>query len=371
VLVAGRDQLDQWLATHPDELLTRSPEPAVVNPANPYVLDAHLRCAAYELPLRHADERWWPGMLDDAVCRLARADELEVRRRRLAGKGSAEPVAVWSGTGWPTHDVGLRSGRCGELRIVDHDGALIGTADLARASEQLHPGASYLHRGLPWRVMSLDLDARTAIVEPDDGTTFTSPRTDIEIRLVDVDRCVAVGAAQLCLGRVEVTSRVIGFQRKDSLNGEVVANEWLDLPPSSLTTRAFWYIVDNATVRAAALDRSCAPGSLHAAEHAAIGMLPLFAICDRWDVGGVSTTQHRDTGAATIVIYDGHAGGVGVAELGYEAAGRHLAATLEVIESCGCTLGCPSCVHSPKCGSGNEPLDKSGAVRLLRAVLQS
>jgi DEAD/DEAH box helicase domain-containing protein len=369
VLVAARDQLDQWLATHPDQLLTRPPEPAVVNPANPYVLDAHLRCAAYELPLRHGDERWWPGLLDDGVRRLALADDVEVRRRTLRGATVAEPIAVWAGSGWPTHAVGLRSGRTGEVRIVDAGDDLIGTVDLARAPEQLHPGASYVHQGMSYRVTHLDLDARTATVELDDGTTYTTPRTDVDIRLSDAEQCTSVGSARLCLGGVDVTTRVVGYQRKDALSHDIITTEPLDLPPATLATRAFWYVVPHDVLRRAGLDRPRAAGALHAAEHAAIGMLPLFAICDRWDVGGVSTAWHRDTGAPTIVIHDGQPGGVGVAELGFEAASRHLAATLDVIRACRCAFGCPSCVQSPKCGNGNEPLDKAGAIALLATLL--
>jgi DEAD/DEAH box helicase domain-containing protein len=370
VLIAGRDQLDQWLAANPSELFTRPPEQAVVNPANPFVLDAHLRCAAHELPLQHRDERWWPGMLDDGVRRLAIEGALVVRRRNRRGSSVPEPTAVWDGSGWPTHAVGLRGGRAGEVRIVDRNDELIGTVDASRAPEQVHDGASYLHQGRSWRVVELDLDARTARVAPDDGSTYTAARSQVDIRLLGTDRTVSVGAAWLHLGNVEVTTRVVGYQRKDAMTHEVVANEALDLPPATLPTRAFWYVVDAATLDVAGIDRLSAPGALHAAEHAAIGMLPLFAICDRWDVGGVSTACHRDTGGPTIIVYDGHPGGVGVAELGFEAAARHLHATLAAIDACGCVAGCPSCVQSPKCGNGNEPLDKAAAVRLLRAILR-
>jgi DEAD/DEAH box helicase domain-containing protein len=166
-----------------------------------------------------------------------------------------------------------------------------------------------------------------------------------------------------------VRSRVIGYRRLDTYTGDLLAIEELHLPPAELVTRAFWYVVPPAVLDGAGIAPGAWPGALHAAEHAAIGMLPLFTICDRWDVGGVSTPRHQDTGAPTIVIYDAHAGGSGVAELGFEAADRHLQATLDIIASCPCETGCPSCVQSPKCGNGNEPLDKAAAAALLEALL--
>jgi DEAD/DEAH box helicase domain-containing protein len=178
-----------------------------------------------------------------------------------------------------------------------------------------------------------------------------------------------LGTLEVGLGAVEVHQQVTGYQRKDALTGTSLGVTPLDLPRSTLTTRAFWYRVPEALLATAGVDRSDAPGALHAAEHAGIGVLPLFTICDRWDVGGVSTLHHADIGGPAIVIYDGYQGGAGVAELGYEAAERHVRATAAVIEACGCTSGCPSCVQSPKCGNGNDPLDKAAALALLRHAL--
>ncbi len=367
VLVAGDDQLDQWMAAHPEELLGRPPEPAVVNPANPFVLDPHLRCAAHELPLTHADARYWPGALDDGVRRLVQQDELVVRHR---GRRS-EPMAVWDGAGWPAHGVGLRNAGGAPIRIIEAGTERpVGDVDRSRAPGQVHPGASYLHQGGHWRVVELDLAVGVATVVPDDGATYTVARSDTTTRLLEVDAERAVGRARLHLGSIEVESRVVGYQRKDSLTGTLVATEALTLPPSSLVTRAIWYVVDVALAQAAGIEPRRLPGALHAAEHAAIGMLPLFAICDRWDVGGVSIARHHDTGLPTVVIYDAVPGGAGVAELGFDAADRHLHATLESIVACACEQGCPSCVQSPKCGNGNEHLDKEAAVALLRAIVE-
>jgi DEAD/DEAH box helicase domain-containing protein len=164
---------------------------------------------------------------------------------------------------------------------------------------------------------------------------------------------------------------VVGYRRIDAFTGAQLGTHDLELPPGELVTRAFWYVVPDEVLLQADIAAARVPGALHAAEHAAIGILPLFTICDRWDVGGVSTPFLPETGASTIVIYDGYPGGAGVAELGFEAADRHLAATLDVIESCHCHDGCPSCVQSPKCGNGNEPLDKAAAAALLRSILAS
>jgi DEAD/DEAH box helicase domain-containing protein len=370
VLVAGDDQLDQWFAAHPLELLTRAPEPAVVNPGNPAVADVHLRCAAQELPLTHADEHYWPELLDDVVRRLVHDDQVIVRQRRRGGG----PQALYTAGGWPAHDVSLRVGCSAEMRIRDKaDGGSIGTVERGRACEQVHPGAIYLHAGRTWRVVELDLDGRVAWVEADEGAIYTVARTAVDLRVLGCDRRRRVGTAGAALtvgvGTVEVHQQVTGYHVKDVRSGVVIGTEDLDLPRSTLRTRGFWYAVDEPTLAAAGVGRPAVAGALHAAEHAGIGVLPLFAICDRWDVGGVSTAHQDDLGTAAIVIYDGYEGGAGVADLGYEAADRHLATTLAVIEACGCRDGCPSCVQSPKCGNGNDPLDKAAATALLRTVL--
>ena len=361
VLVCGNDQLDQWLATHPHELARRPPEPAVVNLANPFVAAPQVACAAYESPVAPDDGRWWADeVLDDAVHGLVMADVLRLRDGR----------AYWAGRGAPAPGIGLRSGTADEVRIVAADDArLVGTVDAGRAPEVVHPGALYLHLGQQWRVRELDLDDKVAWVEPCDDDELTSARSTLTVSLHEPDARTHVGAAALFVGGVEVTSQVVGYERRDARTREVIGREELQLPPTRLHTRAFWYAVDDEVVAHAGIDPSRVPGTLHAAEHAGIGILPLFTICDRWDVGGVSVAWLPETGRPTIVIYDGHPGGAGIAELGFRAGERHLRATLAVVERCRCRHGCPSCVQSPKCGNGNEPLDKAGAVAMLRAVL--
>ena len=364
-LVAGDDQLDQWFMHHPSELFSRKPESAVINPGNSHVLLPHLGCAAYELPLTPEDEIWWPETLEDGVRSLILSDQLRMRPAHHR-QGAA---AVWAGGGWPAQKVGLRNAGGDEYRIATTDGTLIGTVDGSRAFRLVHPGAVYMHQGQSWRVTELDLRDRVAIVEASDGGEYTQPRAVTDISILETDRTRALGTAQLSLGSLRVVSQVIGYRRFNTFTGEQLGTHDLDLPAGELETRGFWYVIDDDVIDDSGIDLGELPGALHAAEHAAIGILPLFTICDRWDVGGLSTAHLADTGAATIVIYDAYPGGAGVAELGYEAADSHLAATLDVMETCECSDGCPSCVQSPKCGNGNDPLAKDAAVELLHAIL--
>lgn len=403
IVVCGADQLDQWVAANPEVLLRRPPEPAVINPENPFVADPHLRCAAFELPLTHADEAFWPGLLDDCVRRLVLDDELVVRppgegrsgrqsrhpAPRRSGSpdvrlsehtnhqsGGGSPVAAWNGGGWPTDRVGLRSGSAGQVKIVRTDSSSVGTVDRSRAGEVVHDGAVYLHAGRHYRVVELNLDVGQAVVEPDDGETYTTPITRMDLRILGEDDGRDLGGApfgpvHLGVGPISVTTRVTGYTRKDAISGEVIERCGLDLPPSTLQTRGVWRVIPAEVMAGLGLVPEAWPGVLHAAEHAAIGVLPLFAICDRWDVGGISTARHADTGEPTIVIYDGYPGGAGIAELGFEVAADHWAMTADLVAACPCHTGCPSCVQSPKCGNGNEPLDKLGAVRMLSALTQA
>ncbi len=369
VLVGGDDQLDRYLMRHPHEVFERPPEPSVINTTNPYILGPHLACAAYELPLSYDDLRYWTDEeLHDGIRDLVQDDRLRMRRRWRNGR--EEPFAHWCGTGYPSRDIGLRSGTTAEVQIIDHHSErLIGTVHESRAYTAVHTGAIYLHRGQSFEVVELDLHDKQARVVECDNTTYTQARSDIDIRVrrsLDERR---VGRATLHLGEVEVATSVLGYQLRDTFSRKILANETLDLPEQRLVTRAFWYVVDDDVIAEVIDDGGDPPGTLHAAEHAGIAMLPLFTICDRWDVGGVSIAHHPDTGGATIFIYDGYPGGAGIAELGWEAGEHHLHATLEAVVSCGCVDGCPSCVQSPKCGNGNEPLDKAGAIALLRRIL--
>lgn len=363
VLVAGEDQLDQWIVRNPDQLFDRKPEPAVISLDNPHVYTPHLGCAAHEVPLRHSDITYWPDQLDDGVRRLVLDDRATVRRRRDG------PAVVWSGRGLPAPAIGLRSTSQGEYRIVDPGDRTVGTVDESRVSTAVHTGAIYLHQGRAWHVVHLDDTDRVAHVEPSSGEHYTQPRSQSSIRLLQVDRTRRAGTSTLHLGSVEVTTEVTGYRVRNASSHELLGSYALERPPLHLCTRAIWYTFDEDTLDRAEVGPDELPGALHAAEHAGIGILPLFTICDRWDVGGVSTPWLPETGAPTIVIHDAHPGGAGVAELAYDAADRHLPATLAVVADCPCATGCPSCVQSPKCGNNNEPLDKHAAARLLQASL--
>ena len=363
VLVADSNQLDQWMIRNPSQLLSAEAETAVINPDNPTVFVPHLACAAQEQALTHDDLELWPEQLDEGVRQLVLGDRLSVRRRR------GRRIAAWSGRGIPAATIGLRRSTVGELTVRDRDDRPVATVDAGRAPAIVHPGAVYLHQGRSWRVVDLDLDAAVAVVEPTDDDIYTATRSATSIRILDTSATRTVGTTLCGLGTVEVTTTVLGYRTCRSVDHEVLERTTLELPPTMLITRGLWYRFDDSALRRACVTDTDLPGALHAIEHAAIGILPLFTICDRWDVGGVSTPWLDDASGPTVVLHDAHAGGSGIAELAFEVAEGHLTATLDVISGCECDAGCPGCVQSPSCGSGNEPLAKDAAIRLLHRSL--
>ncbi|MGN6475541.1 MAG: Zn-binding domain-containing protein, partial [Mycobacteriales bacterium] len=257
-------------------------------------------------------------------------------------------------------------------RVCEVDtGRLLGTVAAGASHATVHPGAVYLHQGATYVVQELDLDASVALVEPDNPDWTTWARDITDIRIVESLRVQRFGGVALHFGTVDVTSQIVSFLRRRLGSGEILGEGPLDLPARQLRTQSTWWTVDDEVLAAADVEAADLPGAAHAAEHASIGLLPLVATCDRWDIGGMSTALHPDTAAATVFVYDGHAGGAGFAERAYDRAQEWLTATRDAINSCECAAGCPSCVQSPKCGNGNEPLDKAGAVRLLSAVVGS
>ncbi len=361
VLVAQDDPLDQYLTQHPDDLFGQSPEAAVIDPTNPYVLEPHLRCAAREYPLDDEEaKRFFGDTAGEGLQRLAEQDLVKQRRDRWHDVGPTPPH----------RDLDIRAGGGHVYRIVQEDtGQLIGTADEHRAFATLHPGAVYLHQGEQFLVRKLDLVAGVALVEDADPDYYTQARDITDIMIVNLLDHRPLGDAELCFGDVEVTNQVVGFVRKLVATNELVGHQDLPLPPVTLRTRAVWWTLPGRLIDAAGVTNHDLPGGIHGAEHCAIGLLPLVATCDRWDIGGVSTPLHEDTGLTTIFVYDGYPGGAGIAERGYHAAERWLRATVERLRDCPCRDGCPSCVVSPKCGNGNEPLDKAAAERLTREIV--
>ncbi|HEU4347142.1 MAG TPA: DEAD/DEAH box helicase [Actinoplanes sp.] len=359
VLVARDDPLDTYLVHHPEALIGRGVEATVLDPANPYVLAPHLCCAAAEKALTPADLEMFGGEpAREAVRALVASGAL---RQRPSGW-------YWTHRGRP--EVDLRGTGGAPVSVVEAaTGRLLGMVDPGSAHAMLHPGAVYLHQGATFVVDDLNLPDAVALVHAEEPDWSTHAREVTDLSVVDVRSYVDAGPVGLFLGEVDVTSQVVSYQRRRIATGEVIDTRPLDLPPRELRTVAVWFTVSPRELDRAGVPFANVPGALHAAEHAAIGLLPLIATCDRWDIGGRSTASHPDTEAPTVFVYDGHPGGAGFAERAYRTAADWLAATREAIASCACESGCPSCVQSPKCGNGNQPLDKPGAVALLDAVL--
>jgi DEAD/DEAH box helicase domain-containing protein len=360
ILVARDDPLDTYLVRHPDALFGRGVEATVLDPTNPYILGPHLCCAAAELPVTEDDLPLFgaPDVARGLLDALVTAGSL---RRRPTGW-------YWSDRGRP--DIDLRGSGGTPVSVVESaTGRLLGTVDAGAAHIQVHTGAVYLHQGVSYVVDVLDLADLCAFVHAEEPDWTTHPRDITGITVLSVQSSVDIGPVALHLGEVEVTNQVVGYQRRRLATREVIDTRPLDLPPRHLRTVAVWWTVTEDALAAAGVAWPEIPGALHAAEHASIGLLPLVATCDRWDIGGLSTNLHPDTGRPTVFVYDGHPGGAGFAERAFGMAGEWLAATRTAVAECACEAGCPSCVQSPKCGNGNDPLDKAGAVAALSVVL--
>ncbi len=360
VFIARDDPLDSYLVHHPDTLLRHPVEPAVLDPANPYVLGPHLAAAAAELPLTEPDLDLFGPAAAKAVTDLATAGEL---RKRPAG---------WYYTRHrrPAREISIRGDLGRPVRVVEEaTGRLVGTMDEPSAHRYAHDGAVYLHQGESYLVSKLDLADRVALVEPGDPGYTTQAHDITDIDVIAERARVPWGDAGLMLADVRVTRQVVEYTRLRSGKKVKEPAVALELPERTLSTVAVAWTIPNECV--VPLPGNDLGGAAHAAEHASIGLLPLFATCDRWDVGGLSTELHPATGQLTVFVYDGHAGGAGFAERGFRVAAAWLTATRNAIATCPCETGCPSCVQSPKCGNGNSPLSKQGAVALLDLVLSN
>ncbi len=358
VLVARGDPLDTYLVHHPQALLHQPVEATVLDPANPYILAPHLCAAAAELPLTRTDLGVFGPAAEPVIAGLVQAGTLRDRGGR------------WHLTGRRIPPTGLRGSGGRAVRIVEEStGRLIGTMDEPSAHLMVHAGAVYPHQGELYLVTSLDLADGVALARAADPGYVTSARELTDISVGAEHRRATWGPAAVHFGDVLVTRQVTSFVKRRPDTGEPVGSQPLDLPSRTLATRAVWWTISPRAQSRLARAGTDLGGAAHAVEHAAIGLLPLVAACDRWDVGGVSTASHPQTGRLTIFVYDGHDGGAGFAERGFAAAAPWLRATAQAIGGCECASGCPSCIQSPKCGNGNEPLSKVGSLELLGCLL--
>jgi DEAD/DEAH box helicase domain-containing protein len=358
VLIASEDALDQFFMRDPEALLGRTVEAAILDGTNPRILDGHVLSAAFEGPIDEADS----ATLGEEA--LERAAELPELKRTDAGW-------VWAGTDYPAARVPLRSADRESFTVVDETiGSVLGMVERSRAFSTIHEGAVYLHLGEQHLVKALDLEARMALVSPATVDWYTQAKKETETAIVEPLRLESRLGLPLHFGRVSVTEQVVAYQRKSISGGDTLETVSLDLPATTFETEAIWFCPADAHLQGLE-EMPALLSSLHAAEHSLIALLPLWAMCDRWDIGGLSTNVHFQTGRPTIFVYDGHAGGVGITERGFERFEGWVEDTARMLAGCPCAAGCPSCVQSPKCGNLNEFLDKTGALTLLRRLLDT
>ncbi|MDQ1483532.1 MAG: box helicase protein, partial [Actinomycetota bacterium] len=358
VLISRKQPLDAYLFDHPETLFSTPVEATVLHPDNPYVLGPHLAAAAQESPLTPADAAYFGDAMSPLICRLV---EQGMLRRRFAGW-------FWTRPERAVDAIDLRSAAGSSIEIIETEtGRVLGQVDPVAADVTVHPGATYLHRGESYLVDELDVEAGEALVLPARPGYYTQPRVTAGVTIKSERRSRALGRGHLHLGTVNVTSQVIGYLRRDEITGDVWDETPLQMREHTLRTDAVWVTLDPRCLEVRLAQHQLAGGA-HGAEHVAIGLLPLYAPCDQWDIGGLSAAQHADTGLLTVFVHDGQAGGGGFAERGFEVGEEWLAAALQRLESCACEAGCPACVVSPKCTNVGQRLDKAAAAILLRAI---
>jgi DEAD/DEAH box helicase domain-containing protein len=373
VYIAGEDALDQFFCRHPDEFLARPVEAAILDHTNERIQTAHVLAAAYEAPLGGSGDQ--PGARDDEIL----GERWRDRADALVGAGrlrrSRDGRYLPRGPGFPAGEISLRSASLDSVAVVERaSGEMLGQVEAERAFTTVHPGAIYLHLGRSYEVAELDVEGRRAIVDVFEGDWYTQPKKETMVYVEGVGAQRPLGSresspAELHFGEVAVTEQVIAYQRKSLADHSVIDLVPLYLPEQNFPTQALWYVLEDDLAGSAALAPEVLLGALHATEHSQIAVLPLLAMCDRWDIGGLSTNIHFQTGLPTIFIYDGHPGGVGIARRGYDEFERLVADAARLVGECPCAEGCPSCVQSPKCGNLNEPLHKAGALELMDSMI--
>ena len=361
ILLGKPDALDQYFMRHPDDLFNRSYEAAILDPHNPYVVKAHLPCAADEVPVTLKDNRFWTVNLTNHL------DELEMDGELTR---AAEGNPTWYSTHSRPHRlVNIRSSGESYTIFETTTGQAIGSIDGIRALKECHPGAIYLHRARQYLVERLDLDHKDIIARESDLQYFTRVRSEKDTEIIHVNRSRPEGQFIVREGLVKVTERIIGYEKRSLPGQELMGIFPLELPQHTFETIGFWVEIEPMIDRLIEEKDLHLMGGIHAIEHGAIGIFPLFALCDRNDIGGICYTYHPQIGKSAIFIYDGYPGGVGLAQKGFEIVFNLFEKTLDHIRSCKCDEGCPSCIHSPKCGSGNKPLDKGSAVNILEFLV--
>ncbi len=362
VYIAGEDALDQFFCRHPTEFLARPVEAAILDPDSPEIYAEHLLCAAHEAPLTEDDAPVLGTQWRDFAERLT---EQRLLRERLTGFVPARA------DDYPAARVSLRSASADNFVLIDvQSGEVLGNVELARAYGTVHEGAIYLHMGRSYQVLELDLETRRALLEPFDGDYYTQAKRESMTYIERLHERRPANGVPLSFGTISYSETVLGYQRKAMQDQQVIDFQTLDLPTVGYTTRALWYELDEL-IAGEPFPPDKLLGSLHALEHGQIAVLPLIAMCDRWDIGGLSTNAHPQTGGPTIFIYDGHPGGVGITRRAFDQFERLVNDAQRLIGECSCAEGCPSCVQSPKCGNLNDPLSKAGALELLRRLTRA
>jgi DEAD/DEAH box helicase domain-containing protein len=362
VYIAGEDALDQFFCRHPDEFLRRPVEAAILDPHSPEILAEHLMCAAHEAPLTSSDSEFFGPDTHELAAELVQAGVLRERATGFVPKRADD---------YPAARVALRSASADSFVLLDgQTGEVLGTIEASRAYSTVHEGAVYLHLGRSYLVKELDLRSRRAVLSAFSGDYYTQTKRESMTYIERLQERRDSHGVLLSYGQVIYSETVLGYQRRRLQDSEVIDFQGLDLPTTEFRTRALWYELDELIEREA-FPQTHLLGALHALEHGQIAVLPLIAMCDRWDIGGLSTNAHPQTGGPTIFIYDGHPGGIGISRRGYEQFHRLVADARRLIGECPCESGCPSCVQSPKCGNLNEPLHKAGSRELLRRMMVS
>lgn len=360
VLVAREDPLDAYLVEHPELIFDRPIERTIIGVDNPYVWGPHLAAAAQERPLTEADEEFFGPQTVPLAEQLAKQGLL---RRRQHGWFWVHPQRAVDSI-----DIRAIQGRAVDI-VEAATGRVLGHVDPTAIDRTLHPEAIYVHQGEQWLVLELNEPDSIALVQRIDATWFTQPQSVSDIRVVTTERSRRLGRGMVHVGMVEMSGQVTGYLRRDERTGEVWDSTALEMPQRRMITKAVWWTLPDDVIATLNIEPSELPGAVHGAEHTAIGLLPAFVPCDRWDIGGLSTVLHPDTGKLTVFVHDGLPGGAGFAEQGFDCAEQWWEATWQRLQQCPCAEGCPACVVSPKCGSGNKPLHKQGAAVLVSALL--